>query len=83
MHGMMENEGPELSILQEIKDLMDQRLGDKLKPKVEVSSVSMMKPEEEEAGEGMESPMEEKSEPGELSPDDMQKLEEIRAKLMR
>lgn len=81
-----------LQCLQEIKDLMDSRLGDKMNPNkgVAIEKVTMMDGKEDPEEEKMESPeMEAKEESGEMGPgygdDDvgMNEKEKLKMMLMR
>lgn len=87
MEGMMEEQDPKLKILEEIKALMDDRIGAKLKPKavsVEKVEVSPKSPEEEgEMEMSVGGPEEDGAEVmGGLSPEEMDMLKQIRSKLM-
>lgn len=81
----MEEQDPKLKILEEIKALMDDRIGQKLKPKaVSVEKVEMS-PESPEGESEMSvgGPEEDGAETmGDLSPEEMDILKQIRSKLM-
>ena len=80
MHGMMEHEmggdkDAYLEVLQEIKDLMDSRLGDKLKGGMSIEKVSVEgEPVAEEAKMEGEPVMEEKKEDMGISTEEMDEL---------
>ena len=71
-------ESAELQVLKEIKQLMDSRLGDKLKGAVSVSKVEI---EPKEEG-GLELEQEPEMESSDLSPEEEDELNKIRSKMV-
>lgn len=78
MSGGEGGESPELQVLKEIKQLMDSRLGDKLKGAVSVSKVEI---EPKEEG-GLELEQEPEMESSDLSPEEEDELNKIRSKMV-